>query len=162
MTAQISEKLIFNGETLRMCACPLDLFLEANAKRWSFAANCSGCWRGYVGTWEIVNKRLYLKAIEGELTTGEVATLETLFPGFPDGVFAHWFSGTIRCPQGKMLNYVHGGFASKYERDHFMQFKSGELIEEHTVVNGVADPDADDGVEVAAFTVFSKNGKSHE
>lgn len=162
MTAQVSEKLLINGQTLRMCACPLDGFLAANAKRWSFAANCSACWRGYVGTWELVDKRLYLKAIEGELSTGEEANLETLFPGFPDGVFAHWFSGTIRCPQGKMLDYVHGGFASKYERDLFMEFKRGELVAERTVVNGVAQADASDGCEVAAFTVFSRKGESDD
>ena len=31
------------------------------------------------------------------------ATLETVFPGFPDRVFAHWYSGTIRLPQSRRL-----------------------------------------------------------
>ena len=25
-----------------------------------------------------------------------------------------WYSGTIRLPQGKLLNYVHGGYGSTY------------------------------------------------
>ena len=162
MTAQVSETLILNGQKTKMCACPLDGFLAANTKRWNFAANCSACWRGYIGTWEIVDNRLYLKAIEGELTTGQEASLETLFPGYPDGAFAHWFSGTIRCPQGKMLKYVHGGFASKYERDLFMEFKCGVLVSERTVVNGVAEDDEPDGCEVEAFTVFPRKGDRDE
>lgn len=162
MTAQVSEKLLINGQKLRMCACPLDGFLATNSKRWSFAANCTACWRGYVGTWEIVDQRLYLKAVQGELTNGQEASLETLFPGYPDGAFAHWFSGTIRCTQGKMLNYVHGGFASKYERDLFMEFKKGVLVSEHTVVNGVAENNESDEYEVAAFTVFPRKDQDHE
>lgn len=162
MTAQVSESLVINGKKLRMCACPLDDFLEVNSTRWQFAANCSACWRGYIGTWEIVENRLYLKAIEGELTNGQEACLETLFPGYPDGAFAHWFSGTIRCTIGKMLNYVHGGFASKFERDLFMEFKRGVLVSERIVVNGVAENDESEDFEVAAFTVFPKKGKEHD
>lgn len=161
MTAQVSETLILNGQKTKMCACPLDGFLAANTKRWNFAANCSACWRGYIGTWEIVDKRLYMKSIEGKLTTGQEASLETLFPGNPDGAFAHWFSGTIRCPQGKILKYVHGGFASTYERDLFMEFRRGVLVSEHTVVNGVAENDGSDEYEVAAFTVFPRKDRDH-
>ena len=162
MTAQVSETLLINGRPLMMCACPLDSFLATNSQRWSFAFTSTANWRGYEGTWELMNNRLYLKALEGELSTGEPAKLETLFPGFPDGVFAHWFSGTIRCPQGKMLDYVHGGFSSKYERDLFMEFKRGVLVAERTVVNGVAEANAPEGCEVAAFTVFPRENKDHE
>ncbi|MGH8560276.1 MAG: hypothetical protein ACRESZ_23055 [Methylococcales bacterium] len=40
---------------------------------------------------------------------GDDATLATIFP---DKVFAHWDSGTIRIPRGKMLEYGHMGYGS--------------------------------------------------
>lgn len=165
MTAQVTEVLIHEGNKLSMCACPLGGYLYSSPKKWNFAGYSSACWRGYVGTWEIVGDRLYLKALDGLLRNGddeEEAHLETLFPGFPDGVFAHWYSGTIRCPQGKMLNYVHGGFASTYERDLFLEFKSGVLVGQKVVVNGEGAEGAPEGYGVAGFTVFPRKGARDE
>ncbi len=126
-------------------------------------AQSSACWRGYVGTWQIKKdsdnkKRLYLISINEMLESGEEATLEKLFPDNPKGVFAHWFSGTIRRPDGKLLNYVHGGYASTYERDNFYEFEKGVLIGESIVENGHSDnPDASEGYQVAAFTTFARD-----
>ena len=40
-------------------------------------------------------------------------------------VFASWFTGLLRIPQGKLLNYVHGGFGSLQERDLIVSIESG-------------------------------------
>jgi hypothetical protein len=40
-------------------------------------------------------------------------------------VFAHWYCGTIRAPQGKLLKYEHGGYASEYERDLLIRVRKG-------------------------------------
>jgi hypothetical protein len=40
-------------------------------------------------------------------------------------VFAAWFTGVLRMPQGKMLRYVHGGFGSLLERDVVLSTESG-------------------------------------
>jgi hypothetical protein len=40
-------------------------------------------------------------------------------------VFASWFTGMLRMPQGKMLEYVHGGFGSLHERDLIVSVESG-------------------------------------
>lgn len=162
MTAQVTEKLIIDGKKLAMCSEPLRIILLQN-KGPQFMAQCSACWRGYVGTWEIKKdsdekKRLYLISINGSLKSGEEASLEKLFPGNPKGVFAHWFSGTIRCPDGKLLNYVHGGYASTYEKDYFYEFDKGVLTGESVVENGHSDnPDASEGYQVAAFTTFARD-----
>ena len=40
-----------------------------------------------------------------------------------------WYSGTIRLPQGKLLNYVHGGYGSTYEQDVLLHIEQGVLVE---------------------------------
>jgi hypothetical protein len=45
-------------------------------------------------------------------------------------VFPEWFSGAIRIPRGELVNYIHGGFASVYERDEYLEFQEGVLIDQ--------------------------------
>jgi hypothetical protein len=42
--------------------------------------------------------------------------LNFLFPG-KTKIFADWFNGEIRLPQGPMLEYVHMGYASMFLTD---------------------------------------------
>jgi hypothetical protein len=93
-----------------------------------------------VGTWEIIEilgvERLYLVGLSAHKTYEELVGISDLFPGY-DKVFAHWFTGELRCPQGALLNYVHGGYASTYEYDLLMDFKQGVLIDKHAKHNQV-------------------------
>ena len=108
MTAQIAERLRYQGEDVAMCTNPLSDYFAMGGTNPRFESNCTALWRGYVGSWEIIDDRLYLIGLNGTLEDGTDASLATIFPGFPDRVFAHWYSGTIRLPQGKQLEYVHG------------------------------------------------------
>lgn len=103
MTAQIAEKLHYQGDNVRMCTNPLSDYFAMGGFNPRFESNCTALWRGYVGSWEIVNDRLYLIGLNGTLEGGAEASLATIFPDYPDRVFAHWYSGTIRIPQGKQL-----------------------------------------------------------
>jgi hypothetical protein len=157
MTAQISEKLLFEDEKHAMCTNPLGDYAALGGELPRFASNCTALWRGYVGTWEIIGDRLYLIELSGELESAQEANLETVFPGYGERVFAHWYSGTIRLPQGKMLEYIHMGYGSTYERDLLLEFKKGVLTSRRVKVNGVAeDENASEGYGVGAMTVFSK------
>jgi len=40
---------------------------------------------------------------------------------------AAWYSGLLRVPMGEMLEYVHGGFLSEYERDLILEVRSGTV-----------------------------------
>lgn len=160
MTAQISEKLLFEGEKHAMCTNPLGDYGALGGELPRFASNCTALWRGYVGTWEIIGDRLYLIELSGELDSGHEADLETVFPGYGERVFAHWYSGTIRLPQGKMLEYIHMGYGSTYERDLLLEFKKGVLTSRRVKVNGVAeDESASEGYSVGAMTVFSRENR---
>lgn len=155
MTAQIAERLIYKNEELNMCVTPLGSYFSLTGKRPDFESNCTALWRGYVGTWEITGDRLYLVSLSATLTDGTEANLATIFPGFPDRVFAHWYSGEIRIPQGKILNYVHMGFASTYERDLILTIDSGILVSEQIILNGEsANDNASEGYDIGAMSVF--------
>lgn len=154
MTAQIAERLVFEGRELALLANPLTDFFEQGGINPGFQSTSTALWRGYVGTWEIVADRLYLVALKGVLESGEEANLESVFPGYPDRVFAHWFSGTLRIPQGKQLEYVHMGYGSKYERDLLLKLRNGVVVGQEVRINGQAADDAPEGYGVGAMTVW--------
>ena len=145
MTAQVSEKLLYEGKSIFLFSEPLALYLMQNQIR--FTSPHTANWRGYVGTWEIIEtegvERLYLVGIEAHKDYETILTLPDLFPGF-DKVFAHWFTGELRCPQGELLNYVHGGYASTYEYDLMMEFKQGVLVHKYARHN--KSPTAEDSL----------------
>lgn len=151
MTAQISERLTVDGEQVALLSNPLSDYFSQGGFDPGFQSTSTALWRGYVGSWEIVADRLYLVSIQGVLNSGEDACLESVFPGFPDRVFAHWFTGKLRVPKGKLLNYVHMGYASTYERDMFLHLRKGVLVGQEVKTNGEAQPDAKEGYNVAAM-----------
>jgi len=157
MTAQISENLIFGSQKLSMCNEPLDFWLCTEGKHIALQANSSACWRGYIGTWKVIADRLYLIKFKGYSTDGVKLNLVDLFPGYPDKVFAHWFSEEVRCPFGKLLDYVHMGYASTYENDLYLTFKKGILISKRIVKNGIGEAGAHEGYGVGAFTLFNND-----
>lgn len=143
MTAQIPERLRYNGENHSMCTNPLDDFFAAEKTSPQFKVNCTALWRGYVGQWEIVDDRLYLTELQGTLKSGDEASVTTVLPGFPGSVFAHWYSGTIRIPQGEQLEYVHGGYASTYEKDLLLELERGVVKNVHIRQNGIVESGKD-------------------
>jgi hypothetical protein len=153
MTAQFSECLHYRGEDLSLCSEPLGHYLKTVRQDFELEAPSTALWRGYVGTWTIENKHLYLVKLQGYRATASGTVeigLGDLFPDFPDGVFAHWYTGELRCPMGGLLDYVHGGYASIYEKDLFLRFEKGILISERIVENGLADPNSTQGYRVSA------------
>jgi len=153
MTAQAAEILHYKGRELALCAEPLDLYLENNNIRFDSGTMSTACWRGYIGEWLIENRRLYLIGIT-DLDDRPIA-LSQIFPDNPKRVFAHWVTDELRCPEGKLLNYIHMGYASIHERDLFLEFRQGELIAERLVYNGESrDPDAPTGYGPGAWTTM--------
>lgn len=163
MTAQIAEKLRYQGEVVAMCTNPLSDYFAMGGFNPRFVSNSTALWRGYVGRWEIADGRLYLVELRGTLDDGTEASVATIFPGFPDRVFAHWYSGTIRIPQGKQLEYVHMGYGSTFERDLFLDVERGVVKNTRVRHNGTAESEsAPEGYEVGAMTVFPRAKKDDE
>ena len=135
MTAQVPDLLLLDGERLALFTNPLEQYFAMGGRkpglRWSSTAN----WRCYVATWEVVNDRLYLIDIEGDLENGEPASLAAVFPGYADRVFAHWYNGELRIPQGERTNYVHMGYHSTFERDLLITVVRGVLTQRRIQMN---------------------------
>jgi hypothetical protein len=143
MTAQYSEHLTYQGESVALFAEPLASYFLMGGYKPDFAAGNTALHRGYVGSWEIVGGRLYLVRLTGVLASaGADVNLETIFPGYPNRVFAHWYSGTLRVPRGDRLRYVHGGWLSVYERDEMLAFVRGVMqrtwVRDNTLRAGAA------------------------
>src|SRR5262249_26489102 len=133
MTAQFHEEVIYEGQELTMASCPdlpVDhprvsqlkddqLDIKENIVFFSTA-----CWRGYIGTWMVAQGRLYLVKLRGRY---QLSGQEPLF--------ADWFTGELRIPQGERLKYVHMGFESVYEKDLFLDVKEGVVIASRLVDN---------------------------
>lgn len=132
MTAQVGEALIYNGEKTWIATEPLSQYLKVKAI--SFFSPSTACWRGYYGKWEIKDRKLYLIELEAYIEEYKKVGLNYLFPNQKE-VFANWFNGEIRIPCGEMLEYVHMGYASLYERDLFLVFENGILVNQYEVDN---------------------------
>ncbi len=160
MTAQIAERLRYEGQDVAMCTNPLSDYFAMGGYSPRFASNCTALWRGHVGRWDIVDGRLYLVGLQGTLEDGSKACLATIFPDFPDRVFAHWYAGIIRVPQGKQLEYVHMGYASTFERDLLLEIERGVVKSTRVRHNGTAESEnAPEGYGIGAMTVFPLDGK---
>jgi len=163
VTAQIGERLHYEGRETSMCSEPLGDYFAFAGIQSGFGFNCTALWRGYVGTWEIRDGRLYLIGLAGTLKDGAEANVATFFPNYPDRVFAHWYSGKLRVPQGKLLEYVHMGYGSTYERDLVISIEKGVVTETVVQQHGTANnADAPEGYGIGAMTVFPRKPPGSE
>ncbi len=143
-----------------MGTTPLEIYLELAGMESPFKSPLHAC-RGYVGSWEVIGNRLYMIGLEGDLKDGTKANLGTIFPNYPERVFAHWYSGKVRVPQGKLLEYVHMGYGSVYEKDMFLCFDKGVVTKKEITENGESSsPDAPEGNGIGAMTVFSSKSSA--
>lgn len=135
MTAQRAEILWYDGKEVEMFAEPLEHYFWSGKKRPDFEVGTTSCSRRYVGTWKIVNDRLYLIAITANLRDGSEASLKDVFPRNSVRVFASWYSDKVRIPEGKLLHYVHAGYASIYERERVLTIENGTVVRNKLKVN---------------------------
>ena len=76
MTAQIAEKLRYEGEDVAMCTNPLSDYFALGGINPRFESNCTALWRGYVGRWELVE-------LHGTLEDGTEASVATILASVP-------------------------------------------------------------------------------
>jgi hypothetical protein len=149
-TAQYPEKLSMEGNEHAMMATPLeDFFTKTNPKPKELWGYSSACWRGYIGKWEIKSGQLFLVEMGRtrlRSTNGkaqelyEIIPLSLVFPKQAAPILADWFSGVLRLPRGKQLQYVHMGFGSIYEEDVFLNVVKGHIVGRRVVDNRTSTP----------------------
>ncbi len=125
MSAQRSENIIFEGE--EMDSTPITLPIEQGLVEYiepSASQFASNCLRGYIGSWEIKDDRLYLLDIVGKYKMISKAP-----------IFVEYFSGTIIITSGKLLKHVHLGFESKFEIERTVEIENGVVKNIKTIDN---------------------------
>ena len=132
MTAQAREQLIYKNEKYGMADEPLEQYFSQLEERPEFESPDTACWRGYYGTWEIRDNRLFLIHFKGYTTSYKEVDMDFIFPNKKE-VFADWVNGEIRVPHGEMLQYIHMGYESIYEI--LLDFEKGVLVSELLVYN---------------------------
>lgn len=131
-TAQISDILIREGDTLTLFSTPLEFkpgIEDLRIGMFDFKDHTisTGCWRGYMAFWKIENDSLFLTKIISCLDNNLIADLDKLFPlEVKQGkIFASWYTGELAIQKGDLLYYVHSGFESIYKREEVIQISNG-------------------------------------
>ena len=143
MAAQIGDKILYNGQIHSLASEPLSPYLYTNKIERLFSGISSACYRGYCATWKIENKNIYLLNIKSpDYLKGEdtdridepISAMNKLFPGQTE-VFAYWIDGKLKIQSGEVLQFVNSGYESVYEKDIFLKFENGILVDEKVVIN---------------------------
>ena len=127
-TGQYGDLIIEGKDTFELYSNPLEIYLENKGERTIngsplFSRN-TACHRGYLAIWKFTNDSLYLvKLSKGCVVDSDSFNLESEFGS--KIVFANWFNGSIRSPRGEIIQYVHGGYGNKIEKDRIIEFKNG-------------------------------------
>ena len=136
MTAQEREILYYNGKTYWLSTEPLkpllDIIGDEKPSSSVVVMASTACRRGYIGEWEIIEDKLFLIGLEGCPEENEQFTMDFLFPN-QQKVFAGWFTGEIKIPQGKVL--VHDDSTTLHEKDWYLEFDKGILVGSREVDN---------------------------
>ena len=137
-TAQVPDRIIYKGDTLKLFSNPLEYLPNIDELRPRLFGDkkprrSSACWRSYQAIWKIIDDTLYLTRIsECHSRFGDIriADLNKLFGNkCKNGIVkVDWFSGTMISPQGERLFYIHAWYESIYEKELAFQIKNGILI----------------------------------
>jgi hypothetical protein len=130
MTTQIPDSIYENGERYALHGSPLGAYLAKTGISSKFSATCTALWRGYRASWELVDDRLYLTDIRNVSLDfdGDEANkmgIGDVFPGFTDRVFAHWYCGTLRIPDGEKIESFYAGWGGTWERYRLIHIHRG-------------------------------------
>ena len=138
-TAQMPDAICVDGVFHSLYSNPLEQLYERQ-KRPAFVDSLEGestaNWRGYVACWQIHEGQLYLLAIDTYIRKRRVSVSQ-LFPRRVRGgrVLADWFTGELRIPDGKQLQYVHMGYGSSFERDIVLTVERGRVVSRRVIDN---------------------------
>ncbi|AWI07922.1 hypothetical protein CKA38_00405 [Ereboglobus luteus] len=132
--------LIYKGEEYSLHINPLDEFFYKNPDvklpKSSTLVISSALWRGYLATFEIKNDYFFIKNVQ-TLTGDGKGTAESRWKSVINDIFKEtmsrrldWFSGLLILPRGKVVDYVHLGYASTFENYTLLEIDKGKCVKE--------------------------------
>lgn len=99
------------------------------------------CWRGYQGTWEFIDDRLYIVGLQGLIDNGDPASLADFFPEQPDRAFAHWYSGTLTVHEGERRRDTAGVYSRTCKVFTVLTVECGRVLGQREVREDNDGPD---------------------
>jgi len=136
MAAQLPDLIILNDMQMDLYTNPLEAYWVKKKKPLFY--KLISCHRGYVATWEVKDKQLFLKEVNGSylkrfflFVTRKKArySIHQLFPKAKNKMIkAEWFSGKLRIPSGPMTMYEHSGYDSRFESEIIITVEKGNVL----------------------------------
>ena len=126
MTTQVKERIIIDGERyplINALSLPEDESI-IQIKRKGIIEKSSNCWRGYVGTWEIKNDKLYLI----DFSSGMYDVLVNL------PILADWITGVGQVATGDMIKGSSWDI-TRYEAEMHLTFENGLVVKTQNINN---------------------------
>ena len=136
VTAQYPDKITYKGTEYNLNSNPLEPYFEKNPENRPDMVS-TALWRGYVGHFEIIENELYLTDMkrpisytddDGNFKEKWVSIYRMYFPR-QEKVKIDWFSGILILPHGKMVEYVHQGYASTFSKYWLIEIENGTFNE---------------------------------
>ena len=133
-TAQYPDCLIQNDKRYALIENIMEPFFEKFPEKRP-PVSSTALWRGYVATFEIIKNELWVVDVQVEAydKIKEKRIWESIIKSCLDGkdkMKIDWFTGILVLPHGKMVEYVHMGYASKYEYHKLIKIENGNYLKE--------------------------------
>ncbi|MEW4922554.1 hypothetical protein [Algibacter sp. 2305UL17-15] len=142
ITAQYPDKIIYEGKEFNLNSNPLEPYFDKNPENRPEMTS-TALWRGYVGHFEIIGNELFLTDMkkpvsytddDGNYKRKWVSIYKMYFPR-QGKVRIDWFTGILILPHGKMVEYVHMGYASTYSKYWLLEIENGIFNEARKYTN---------------------------
>lgn len=136
VTAQYPDKITYNGTEYNLNSNPLEPYFDKNPENRPSMVS-TALWRGYVGYFEIIENELYLTDMkipvsytddDGNYEQKWASIYRMYFPR-QKKIKVDWFSGILILPHGKMVEYVHQGYASAFSKYSLLEIENGTFNE---------------------------------
>ncbi len=138
-TAQIGDVLIIDGDTSFIFSNPLEPYFKTKGERsingQELYGLCTALWRGYIATWEIKNDSLFLVNVVTNGCSDNPISLDIESEFGSKKVFANWVTTTLLSPKGRLIKYVHMGYASHYEKEDYYAVNQGIIVDYKSKLN---------------------------
>ena len=142
-THQIPDYLIVGTDTMQIYSNPLESYFDTHTRPKILEDSwCStACWRGYKAYFKIENDSLFLVGLYDCCEKNKSIDISQIFidRNINNPIFADWVSDTLMSPTGELLNYIHMGYGSSYEKETDYFFKNGVFKGKKEYINSTVE-----------------------
>jgi hypothetical protein len=133
-TAQVANLIVIDGETHALWSEPLDSSgLRLVTDRMAHWGRSTACWAGFRSVWAIRGGLLWFAGTRECHGPAGLAADRVLQGVDARQIVADGYTGTLILPQGPLVQYVHGGWASLYASERRISVVEGRVVSDEVV-----------------------------